>query len=109
MAYDSGLAELMRQDLGQRDDLMERKMFGGLCFMLQGHMLCGVHKGGAMFRVGKPRMAQALALPGVKTMEFTKRPMGGFVDVSEQAMGDDTLRATLMALACENVASLPPK
>jgi hypothetical protein len=54
MAYDLGLAQLLRDDLvGEK--ISEKKMFGGLAFLLNGHMVCGLHKGGAMFRVGKER------------------------------------------------------
>ena len=61
MAYDEGLAELMRGDLAGVPGITEKKMFGGLCFLLDGNMLCGVHKGGGMFRVGKDNEAAALA------------------------------------------------
>ena len=59
MAYDEGLAELLRGDVAELGAIAEKKMFGGLCFMLNGNMLCGVHKGGAMFRVGKDNAAEA--------------------------------------------------
>ena len=109
MAYDEGLAALLREDLAGLDGVAEKKMFGGLAFMKDGHMLCGVHKGGGMFRVGKPHHEAALAIAGVSPMAFTGRPMGGMVDVSDEAMADDDRRAEVMALALENVASLPPK
>lgn len=64
MAYDEGLAELLRADLAEIPGIEEKRMFGGLAFMKDGHMLCGVHKGGGMFRVGKPRHAEALAIEG---------------------------------------------
>ncbi len=83
-------------------------MFGGLCFMLDGHMLCGVHKGGGMFRIGKERSAMALRIDGVSEMEFTGRKMGGMVDVSDAVLADDERRGRLMAMAMENVQSLPP-
>ena len=109
MAYDEGLAELLRDDLADTPNIEEKRMFGGLCFMKDGHMLCGVHQGGGMFRVGKPRHAAALAIEGAGPMEFTGRPMGGFVDVSDDALSDDMRRAELLALALENVAELGPK
>ncbi|RBI75144.1 hypothetical protein DQW77_05640 [Roseovarius sp. TE539] len=46
MAYDEGLAEVMRDDLGARDGISEKKMFGGIAFLLNGNMVCGVHGGG---------------------------------------------------------------
>ena len=109
MAYDEGLAELLRGDLAEFDAIEEKRMFGGLAFMKDGHMLCGVHKGGGMFRVGKARHAEALTLEGASPMAFTGRPMGGMVDVSDEAMADDARRARLLALALANVAELPPR
>lgn len=109
MAYDEGLAKLLRGDLAERRGIIEKRMFGGLCFMLDGHMLCGVHKGGGLFRVGKERYAEALQIDGAGLMTMTGRPMGGMVDVSDEAMADDARRGQLMGLAVENIRSLPPK
>lgn len=108
MPWDEGLAQLMRDDLaGER--VSEKKMFGGLAFLLNGHMVCGIHKGGAMFRVGKPNEAAALAVPGAAPMMFTGRPMSGMVDLSDEATADDARRGQVMALALGFVKSLPPK
>ncbi len=109
MAHDEGLAEMMRDDLAEQPGITERRMFGGLAFMLHGHMVCGVHRDGAMFRVGKPREAEARAIPGTGPMEFTGRPMGGMVAADAEAMADDHRRQRLLALALANAASLPPK
>ncbi len=109
MAYDEGLAAQMRDDLGPLDGLSERKMFGGLCFQLNGNMVCGVHKGGGMFRVGKPRYEAALAIKGVERLSFTRRPMGEMVEISDAVMADDAVRAPLIEMALENARSLPPK
>ena len=109
MAYDEGLAEILRSDLAEEDGVEEKRMFGGLCFMLHGHMLCGVHKDGGMFRVGKDRAAKALDIEGVSEMAFTGRKMGGLVDVTDAVLSDDARRGQLMALAMENVHSLPPR
>ncbi|MCU9848667.1 TfoX/Sxy family protein [Defluviimonas sp. WL0024] len=108
MAFDEGLAQLMRDDLaGER--VTERKMFGGLAFLLDGHMVCGVHGGGAMFRVGKANEAAALAVPGAAPMAFTGRKMGGMIDLSDEAAADDARRGRLMTLALAFAKSLPPK
>lgn len=109
MAYDEGLASLMRDDLTDLDGIEEKKMFGGIVFMLNGNMLCGVHKGGGMFRVGKDRKDKALAIEGAEPMAFTGRPMGGMVDADEDAMADDKRRTQLLEMALENARSLPPK
>lgn len=109
MAYDEGLASLMRDDLDSQVGLSEKKMFGGLCFLLHGHMLCGVSKDGAMFRVGKPRYEQALALAGISPLSFTGRPMGGMVEADDAVMADDQRRHQMLELALTNARSLPAK
>ena len=108
MAYDEGHAALMRDDLSNYE-IEEKRMFGGLCFMLRGNMLCGTHKNGGLYRVGKPNMEAALALPGVGHMEMTGRRMGAFVDASATAVEDDATRARLMQLALDFNATLPAK
>ena len=109
MAYDDGMAEAMRADLGDLPGLSEKKMFGGLCFLLNGNMICGVHSGGAMFRPGKSRETEALVLAGVEPLSFTGRPMGGMVEVDEAAYADDDVRVALTQLSLANAASLPVK
>ncbi|MCB1332249.1 MAG: TfoX/Sxy family protein [Roseivivax sp.] len=109
MAYDAGMAETMRQDLDGIDAVREVPMFGGLCFLKDGHMLCGVHKGGAMYRVGKPRSAEALSLGDARVMAMTGRAMPAIVDIAPEGFADDARRARWLALALENVAGLPPK
>ena len=76
MPYDEGLAELLRNNLADMPDIAEKRVFGGLCFMKDGHMLCGVHKGGGMFRVGKGRQTAALAVEGAAPLAFTGRRIG---------------------------------
>lgn len=109
MAYDEGLAEAMRQDLQGTEGLSEKKMFGGLCFLLNGNMLCGVHKGGAMFRVGKDAEAKALAIDGAMPLGFTGRKMGGMIEVNDQDAGEDANRQAWIAMAREFVGALPAK
>lgn len=108
MAWDAGLAQLMRDHLAG-EPVTEQKMFGGLAFLRHGHMVCGIHKEGAMFRVGKPNEAEARAIPGVTAMTFTGRPMAGMVDCSDDACADDARRGRLMALALGFARGLPPK
>lgn len=109
MAYDEGQAQIMRDALEEFDGITERKMFGGLCFMLHGNMLCGVHAKGGMARVGKPREEEALKIPGTRPLDFTGRPMGGIISLEDTAVEDDVIRAKWLALALENARSLPPK
>ena len=109
MAYDEGLAQIMRDHLTDHHGIAEKNMFGGVAFMLNGNMLCGVHKGGGMFRVGKDNEAAALAVEGARPLDFTKRKMGGMVDVTDEAIAGDDTREQLMALALEFVGALPDK
>ncbi|WP_108814297.1 TfoX/Sxy family protein [Loktanella sp. Alg231-35] len=109
MAYDAGYATLMRETLGDEPGLSEKKMFGGLCFLKDGNMICGVHQGGGMARVGKAAEPEALRIDGITPLSFTGRKMGGMVDVSEDVLGDDESRAQIVAMALEYARSLPPK
>lgn len=84
-------------------------MFGGLCFTMQGNMLCGVHSDGGMFRVGKDNADAAQAIEGASPMAFTGRKTGGLVDVTDEAMVDDARRTEWMRLAMDFVGALPAK
>jgi TfoX/Sxy family transcriptional regulator of competence genes len=82
MAYDEALAERLRRSLGPRPDVSEKKMFGGIAFLLDGKMVCGIVKDDLMVRVGPDRHEEALAKPHARPMDFTGRPMKGYVFVS---------------------------
>ena len=109
MAYDEGYATLMRETLADEPGLSEKKMFGGLCFLKDGNMICGVHQGGGMARVGKAAEPEALKIDGISPLSFTGRKMGGMVDVSEDVLGDDTRRAQIVGMALDYARSMPPK
>lgn len=113
----TGVAERVRAILRGRleglQGLSEKRMFGGVCFLLNGNMLCGVHgpkhEGAAMFRVGKAAQAEALALPGVRPMAMTGRVMGGLAELPAEDMEDPARWEPLLAFALGFVGSLPPK
>lgn len=109
MAYSEEHAQILRDALSDASGITEKKMFGGLCFMLNGNMLCGVHKGGGMARVGKDNEAAALELDGVEPLSFTGRRMGGMVDVSEASIAHPGIRDAVLTLAKDFVESLPAK
>lgn len=108
MAWDEGLAQVLRDDLAGQP-ITEKKMFGGLAFLLNGHMVCGVHKGGAMVRVGKDNYLRALDLGGVRPMMFTGKAMTGMVDLAQEAVENGAVRSELVAMALATVQTLPPK
>ena len=109
MAFSEEHAQILRGALSDLSGVTEKKMFGGLCFMLNGNMLCGVHKGGGMARVGKDNEAAALTLDGVEPLSFTGRRMGGMVDVSETSIEHDGILDAVLTLARDFVESLPAK
>lgn len=109
MAYNEEYAGILRDELATLDGITERRMFGGLCFMLKGNMLCGVDKNGGMARVGKDNEVAALELPGIEPLSFTGRKMGGMVDINPEAMENDATLKAVLALALEFVQVMPAK
>src|SRR5262245_65723446 len=99
---------LLRAALAGRRGVTEKRMFGGVCFMLRGHMLCGIGKPGFMFRVGRDQEAEALARPAAQAMEFGGRRMRGFVWVDPAACTPRDLAAWVV-LAEKFVATLPAR
>ena len=83
MAYDEKLAERVRAMLGHRDDIVEKKMFGGIAFMLHGNMGCGIAKGALMLRLGPEAAAKALKQKHTRPMDFTGRAMTGMLYVDD--------------------------
>lgn len=79
MAYDEKLAARVRRALAKRKGLSEKKMFGGIAFMLRGKMCCGVLKRDLVIRVGADRYEEALARPHARPMDFTGRALTGFI------------------------------
>lgn len=109
MARDAGLEELIRQELSERSGFSEKPMFGGLAFLLDGHLLCGARNDGMLVRLGKGNDGWALALPGIELMVMGDRRMNGWVRAGAAAFGDDALRRRLLDAALAYVLSLPPK
>jgi hypothetical protein len=81
MAFDEALAARIRAALGGRRDVVEKQMFGGVAFMVRGHMSCGVVGSSLMVRVNPEQEAKFLLEPAVRPMDFTGRPMHGFLFV----------------------------
>jgi len=108
MAVDEDLVERMRAALAGTGAVREVRMFGGLCFMLNGNMVAGTSKRGLLVRVGKGQQPSALARPGAKPMEMTGRPMQGYVFVDPPPPDEQALRDWL-DLAVAFVKTLPPK
>ncbi len=86
MGYDEDLAARVRGVLSERDDVLERKMFGGLAFMVSGSMCCGIVGDELMVRVGPDRYEAALSRPHARPMDFTGRPLKGMVYVGRAGL-----------------------
>jgi TfoX/Sxy family transcriptional regulator of competence genes len=74
MAFDERLAERVRKRVGTRPDVSEKKMFGGLAFLLNGNMCCGVHEGELIVRLDPDRAGEALAEPHTRVFDLSGRP-----------------------------------
>jgi len=109
MAYDEELARRIRTVLPRHQGITEKKMFGGISFMLGGNMCCGVMGNDLVVRVGPERHEEALAKPHARPMDFTGRPLRGLVYVGPVAhQADDTLREWVKR-GVDFAESLPPK
>lgn len=108
MAYDEVLADRVRDILVADPGLSERKMFGGLAFMLDGHMCCGIVGERLMLRLGAEGADAALRRPHVLPMDFTGRPLTGMVYVEPAGLRGRALR-TWVERAATFVRTLPPK
>ena len=86
MAYDELLVERVRKALRGKGEISEKKMFGGICFLLGGKMCCGILKEVLVARVNPKESSALLKTPGVRPMDFTGRPMKGFLYVSQKAL-----------------------
>lgn len=93
MAYDERLAERVRELLAPRQGLSERRMFGGLAFLLHGNMCCGVHGEELIVRLDAEGADKVLQEPHVRPMDMTGRPMKGWLMVAPTGLEtDDDLR-----------------
>ncbi|PKN68214.1 MAG: RNA methyltransferase [Deltaproteobacteria bacterium HGW-Deltaproteobacteria-15] len=84
MGYDKGLAERVGALLEGKPGFVEKKMFGGVCFLLRGNMACGVLNDDLIVRVGPEKYKDFLQLPNTREFDITGRPMKGWVMVSSQ-------------------------
>jgi hypothetical protein len=106
VAYDEKLAGRVREVLGDRPAVSERRMFGGLCFLVDGKMAVGINDAELMVRVGADGHAAALKRAHVRPMDFTGKPLTGFVYVGAAGYRGAAL-ARWVDEACAFVATLP--
>lgn len=109
MAFDEGLATRLREHLEDLSGVEERRMFGGLAFLVHGHMCCGINGTSLMLRLGKEGVREALEEPHTRPMDFTGRPLSTMVYVDPEGFEEDEDLAAWVGRAVAFVETLPPK
>ncbi len=109
MAYDETLAGRLRRLLGARDDVAEKRMFGGLTFMVAGHMCCGVTRDELVLRLGKAGAAAAVAKPHVRYCDFTGRPMKTMVTIAHAGFAGEAELGAWVRLAVDFAETESPR
>ena len=110
MAYDEKLAERVQQALKDTKGITTKKMFGGLCYLHNRNMLCGIdNKDNLMVRVGPNQYVQALARKHAREMDFTGRPLKGMVYVSSDGFKTKADLSRWVQLGLRFTSTLPPK
>jgi TfoX/Sxy family transcriptional regulator of competence genes len=109
MAFDQRLAERVSVALEDIPDVREQQMFGGVAFLVGGHMACGVVGDELMLRLGEEGVDAALGERHVRPMDFTGRPMSTMVFVESAGIKSDRALAGWIRLALTHVETLPPK
>lgn len=111
MAYDERLADEIRERLAAIDrEVTEKRMFGGLAFMVEGNMtIAASRRGGLLVRTDPADADEVLALPGTEAMEMRGRAMPGWVFVAAEALDDEAALDAWVARALAFVATLPSK
>lgn len=109
MAYDEGIAERLREIFAERDDIVEKKLFGGIAFMHRGNMCCGITDDLLMARVGPDAYEESLERPHAREMDFTGKALKGFVYVEPAGFAEDAELCEWVAICEAFSGALPPK
>ena len=109
MAFDENLAMRVRAYLGKRTGLVEKKMFGGVAFLLKGNMCCGVHRDSLVVRLVPAETDKALSEAHTRAFDITGRPMKGWVLVEPKGLATDTQLGKWIDRAAKYAGSLPAK
>ena len=109
MAYDEALAARIRDEVASVADITEKKMFGGLSFLLNGNMAVGVIGDEMCVRAGTAGFDELLAEPGARVFDFSGRPMSGWLMVGDVGLVDEASFVRWVRRGVAFAGSLPPK
>jgi TfoX/Sxy family transcriptional regulator of competence genes len=109
MAYSEALAQRIRSEIEGLPGLIEKKMFGGISFLLNGNMACGVIGDEMIVRVGVERHDEAMAYPTTRPFDMTGKPMAGWVVVSSDGLQDEQEVREWVRWGIDYASNLPPK
>lgn len=109
MAFDEKLAERMRKQLAEHSKVVEKRMFGGVAFLLHGNMCCGVHKDALMVRLAPEATEAALRKPHTRIFDLTGRPMKGWILVDAEGIKTAAGLKKWIDQGVAYAASLPAK
>lgn len=109
MAYDKGLEQRIMELMEESPGIVRKKMFGGVCFLLRGHMICGIIQEDLIVRVGSEVYVDALSLPHTRKFDLTGKPMKGWVMVSPEGYEADNDLLEWIQRGVRHAATLPSK
>ena len=109
MSHNEHIEQRIRKAIKGWKNTTHKNMFGGVCYLLNGNMFCGVHKDYLILRLGEEKGGEALDKPHTRPFDITGRPMKGWVMVPEEGFKRDADLAGWLQIAREFVDTLPPK
>ena len=109
MPYNKEIDARTREIVNKWKNIADKKMFGGVCYLLNGNMVCGVYKDYLILRLGEKPALKTMDLPFVKDFDITGRPMKGWVMVAEEGFADDNTLKDWLNQAKKFAKTLPPK
>ena len=109
MAYDEHLAVQVRSQLSRQSGVVEKRMFGGVAFLLNGNMAVGIHRDALIVRTSAEKAEAALKESGIRVFDITGRPMKGWLIVEPRALKEPQALARWIKCGVDYAASLPKK
>jgi hypothetical protein len=109
MAFDEVLADRVRDVLADEVGVAEKRMFGGVAFLLHGNLACGLYQDSVLVRLPPEQAEAALSEPGIRRFDMTKRPMRGWILVGPDACAEDEDLRRWVERGLAYAGSMPPK